>query len=162
MVTWVTGGLPLLSPLSRLVGVVSTTSSTHIPPFCPLSIMAVSQMEHFVCTCGLTDFQWMRRARVPFLRLAFRRVLASPLCALDLPFCRACTGVSSAADFYPTVKAALRHESADSEEDRESLGCRFGLRSSQPHFEKHGQASRTFFLVGASNRALTVRVPRAV
>ncbi len=38
----------------------------------------------------------------------------------------------------------------------------FLLRSSQPHFEKHGQASRTFFLVGASNRALTVRVPRAV
>ncbi len=31
-----------------------------------------------------------------------------------------------AADFYPTVKAALRHESADSEEDREGLGCRFG------------------------------------
>ncbi len=32
MATWVTGGLPLLSPLSRLVGVVSATSSTHIPP----------------------------------------------------------------------------------------------------------------------------------
>ncbi len=30
------------------------------------------------------------------------------------------------ADFYPTVKAALRHESADSEEDRESLGCHLG------------------------------------
>ncbi len=39
MVTWVTGGLPLLSPLLRLVGVVSATSSTHILPFCPLSII---------------------------------------------------------------------------------------------------------------------------
>ncbi len=27
---------------------------------------------------------------------------------------------------YPTVKAALRHESADSEEDREGLGCHLG------------------------------------
>ncbi len=33
---------------------------------------------------------------------------------------------SSAADFYPTVKAALRHESANSEEDRECLGCHLG------------------------------------
>ncbi len=31
-----------------------------------------------------------------------------------------------AADFYPTVKAALRHESADSEEDRKGLGCHLG------------------------------------
>ncbi len=30
-----------------------------------------------------------------------------------------------AADF-PTVKATLRHESADSEEDREGLGCHLG------------------------------------
>ncbi len=30
------------------------------------------------------------------------------------------------ADFYPTVKVALRHEGADSEEDRESLGCHLG------------------------------------
>ncbi len=30
------------------------------------------------------------------------------------------------ADFYPTVKAALRHESADSEEDREGLECHLG------------------------------------
>ncbi len=29
-------------------------------------------------------------------------------------------------DFYPTVKAALRHESADSEEDRKGLGCHLG------------------------------------
>ncbi len=33
---------------------------------------------------------------------------------------------SSAADFYPTVKAALRQESADSEKDREGLGCDLG------------------------------------
>ncbi len=31
-----------------------------------------------------------------------------------------------ASDFYPTVKAALRHESVDSEEDRKGLGCHFG------------------------------------
>ncbi len=31
-----------------------------------------------------------------------------------------------AADFYPTVKATLRHERADSEEDRGSLGCHLG------------------------------------
>ncbi len=31
----------------------------------------------------------------------------------------------SAEDFYPTVKATLRHESADSEEDREGLGQGF-------------------------------------
>ncbi len=37
--TWVTGRMPLLSPLSRLVGVISATSSTHIPPFCLLSII---------------------------------------------------------------------------------------------------------------------------
>ncbi len=33
---------------------------------------------------------------------------------------------SSAADFYPTIKAALRHETADSEEDHEGLGCHLG------------------------------------
>ncbi len=32
----------------------------------------------------------------------------------------------SAADFYPTVNAALRHERADSEEDREGLRCHLG------------------------------------
>ncbi len=37
--TWVTGGLPLLSPLSHLVGVVSATSSAHLPPFCPFLII---------------------------------------------------------------------------------------------------------------------------
>ncbi len=34
-----TGESPLLSPLTRLVGGVSATSSTHIPPFCPLWII---------------------------------------------------------------------------------------------------------------------------
>ncbi len=42
--------------------------------------------------------------------------------AFDPHFCRPLTGASSTADFYPTVKVLLRHESADSEEDRESLG----------------------------------------
>ncbi len=41
-------------------------------------------------------------------------------CALDPHFCRART------DYYPTLKAALCHESADSEEDREGLGCHLG------------------------------------
>ncbi len=31
-------------------------------------------------------------------------------------------GASSTVDFYPTLKAALCHESADPEEDREGLG----------------------------------------
>ncbi len=39
--------------------------------------------------------------------------------ALDPHFCRARTGASS--DRSQTVKAALRHESADSEKDREGL-----------------------------------------
>ncbi len=49
-----------------------------------------------------------------------------PLCALDPHFCRARTGASCSVDFYPTVNAAIRHESADSEEDREGLGCHLG------------------------------------
>ncbi len=49
-----------------------------------------------------------------------------PLCALDPHFCQACTGASSAADFYPTVKAALHHESVDSDKDRKGLGCHLG------------------------------------
>ncbi len=66
----------------------------------PHILQALSQMEHFMCICGLTDLQWPPRARVvkstrpwnvPFLILAFRRVLASaplwPLCALDPHFC---------------------------------------------------------------------------
>ncbi len=43
-----------------------------------------------------------------------------PLCALDTHWCEL------AADFYPTVKAALLHESADSEEDRKGLGYNLG------------------------------------
>ncbi len=42
--------------------------------------------------------------------LEFRRVLAS-----------------YAADFYPAVKAALHHESVESEEDCEGLGCHLGM-----------------------------------
>ncbi len=37
-----------------------------------------------------------------------------------------CSGAISAAELYPTVKAALRHEIADSEEDREGLVCHVG------------------------------------
>jgi len=55
------------------------------------------------------------RRVVPFLILAFRRVLASAYHWCEL-----------AANFYPTVKAALRHENADSEEDHKGLGCHLG------------------------------------
>ncbi len=48
---------------------------------------------------------------------------SQPLYAPDPHFCRACTGANSSADFYSTVKAALRHERADSEEDCKDLGC---------------------------------------
>ncbi len=48
------------------------------------------------------------------------------LFTLDPHFCRARTGVSSVADFCPTVKVVLRHESVDSEEEREGLGCHLG------------------------------------
>lgn len=40
--------------------------------------------------------------------------------------CRAHTEASSAADFYPTVKAALHHESVNSEEDCMGLGWDLG------------------------------------
>ncbi len=36
------------------------------------------------------------------------------------------TSAEPAANFYPTVKAALRHESVDSEEACEGLGCHLG------------------------------------
>ncbi len=67
MASWVTGGLPLLSPLSRLVGVASATSPTHIPPFCPLSIipewlaakMATAVSAHFeLHTCSSETYVW--------------------------------------------------------------------------------------------------------
>ncbi len=61
------GGLPLLSPLSRLVGEVPVTSSTHIPPFCPLSIiwewraakMATAVSAHFeLQKCSSETYGW--------------------------------------------------------------------------------------------------------
>ncbi len=81
-------------------------------------------MEHFImCTCGLTD----NGRRVP---VKFRRVLASaPFVAVMRPLSTLLPSphwCKLAADFYPTVKAALRHESADSEEDREGSGCHLG------------------------------------
>ncbi len=79
---------------------------------------ALSQTEHFVCTCGLTDLQWPLCVSVecPIPHFSVQKGAREwPLCALDPHFCRACTGASSAADFYPTVKEALRHESADRE-----------------------------------------------
>ncbi len=73
------------------------------------------------CTCPLSP----QTVECPIPHFSIQKGLW-PLCALDLHFCRARTGASSAADFYPTVKAALRHESTDSEEDREGLGCHLG------------------------------------
>ncbi len=66
----------------------------------------------------------------PFLILAFRRVLASaPFVAIMRPRSALLSSphlCKLATDFYPIVKAALRHESADSEEDREGLGGHLG------------------------------------
>ncbi len=91
-----------------------------------------------MCTCGLTmaavcacPLSLRDRRVVPFLILAFRRVLARlPFCGRYAPSiltsAKPVLGESSTADFYPTVKAALRHESADSEKKREGLGCHLG------------------------------------
>ncbi len=37
------------------------------PPTSLETITALSQMEHFMCTCGLTDLQWPLRARVRYV-----------------------------------------------------------------------------------------------
>ncbi len=50
---------------------------------------------------------------------------------------------SYAANFYPAVKAALRHESADSEEDRECLGCDLEQGLS-PSFNRFVQMADSF------------------
>ncbi len=56
----------------------------------------------------------------------FAAIMRPPTALLSSPhWCKL------AADFYPTVKAALRHESANSEEDREGLGCHLGQGLSQ-------------------------------
>ncbi len=49
-----------------------------------------------------------------------------PLCALDTHFCRVRSPHWGELRNRLLVKAALRHESADSEEDREGLGCHLG------------------------------------
>ncbi len=61
----------------------------------------------------------MRPQGVPFVILAFRRVL--PFCARFMHFCWAHTGASSMEDFEKTVKSALRHECVDSVEDCEGF-----------------------------------------
>lgn len=40
------------------------------------------------------------------------------ICALVVHFCQTHTEASSTADFFPTIKAELRHESVDTKEDR--------------------------------------------
>ncbi len=75
------------------------------------------------CAANTMLYHW---ATGTFVILAFRRVLGSGLSSAFHPhFCRACT-MSFATDFYLTVKVALRHESVDSEEDRQGLGCHLG------------------------------------
>ncbi len=46
-----------------------------------------------------------------------KRTRERPLCGRYVPSIGT-SAEPAAADFYPTVKAALRHESADTEEDR--------------------------------------------
>ncbi len=68
-----------------------------------------------------------------------------PLCDCYAPW--ACTGASSTADLYPTVKAALRHESVDSEEDREGLGCHLGQGLEVAYAESHLSQKNQWFLL---------------
>ncbi len=65
--------------------------------------------------CPIPHFSVQKGARERSLAAIMR-----PRSALLPSWCKL------AADFYPTVKAALRHESADSEEDREGLECHLG------------------------------------
>ncbi|XP_067300918.1 uncharacterized protein [Pseudorasbora parva] len=73
------------------------------------------------CACPLSP----RDRRVSHLsfyisEVCLRAAPLRPLCALDAHFFRAHTGVSYAEDFFPAIKAALRRESADSEEDHDA------------------------------------------
>ncbi len=109
--------------LSRLASGVLWTTSSVLWSGGPAGNGQSSCSKHFfrgsepLKTATFPGGSWGRNSRAPPLR---------PLCALDTHFCRACTGASSATDFYPTVKAALHHESADSAEEREGLVCQLG------------------------------------
>ncbi len=75
--------------------------------------LALSQMEHF----SLTDLQWPPRVCVRYVhetlgcpiphfdiqKSARECPSLRPLCALDPHLCRACTGASTAANFYQRV-----------------------------------------------------------
>ncbi len=97
-------------------------------------------MEHFMCTYGLTDLQWPPRAHVREVHETVGRPIphfSAQKGACERPFTAIMRPRSAllpspywyklAADFYPTfyfyLKVALRHESADSEEAHEGLGC---------------------------------------
>ncbi len=95
-------------------------------------------MEH-LCTCGLTDLQWPPRAcplisrerRVSHSHFSVQKGARESATFAAIMCPRSALLVSPhwcklTADFHPTVKAALRHESADSEEDRKDLGCHLG------------------------------------
>ncbi len=96
-------------------------------------IVALSQMEHFMCTCGygLTMAAACACPLSPRDRSVSRSSLyrsegcsltLCPLCALDTHFCRVRSPHWGELRYKLLVKAALRHESADSEEVRCHLG----------------------------------------
>ncbi len=100
-------------------------------------IVALSQMEHFVCTCGygLTmaaacacplSPRESSVAHSSLYRSEGCSLALWPLRALDTHFCRVRSPHWGELRNRLLVKAALRHESADSEEDREGLGCHLG------------------------------------
>ncbi len=75
---------------------------------------ACVRLVHETVGCPNHNFSIQKCSRAP---------PSQPLYAPDPHFCWVSTGANSSADFYSTVKAALRHERADSEEDHEGLEC---------------------------------------
>ncbi len=83
MATWVTGGLPLLS---RQADVVSVTSSTHILPFCPFSIIrewraakiATADSAHFELQKSSSETDgWRHGHYVHFFYILWSRPVAT-------------------------------------------------------------------------------------
>lgn len=109
-------------------------TSSHITRLGPIPNITI----HVQLWSWLADLQWPLHSCVclvhenigcPIHQLSEECLRAStlrPLCTLDVHFCWACTEASSSANFYLTVRVALRHESVDSEEERDGLGCHLG------------------------------------
>ncbi len=84
-----------------------------------------------VCVCTLANikaYQYILLHQIHRIMISImKKNVMTPLSWIKVTVhCSWSTGNSPAADFYPTVKAALRHESADSEEDCKGLGCHLG------------------------------------